>query len=205
MRNFMIVALALTLGACTTTMNNPMYALKSESGDVVTQVPGWFMADYTNMKMSGEETHEGMCIIGAGTSVSPDLNLAIEKAKMVAKSEIADMIKGTMNKQSKQFITEVGKTQSKTVVTEVESAIVNSIENTPVRGYEIFKQDVVITKDGNYRAYVGLRLPMGELNKMYNYTVEQAVDAYQSKDSQAVNIWDDMLSSGDENEGNTIQ
>ena len=40
---------------------------------------------------------------------------------------------------------------------------------------------------------------------MYNYTVEQAVDAYQSKDSQAVNIWDDMLSSGDENEGNTIQ
>ena len=124
---------------------------------------------------------------------------------MVAKSEIADMIKGTMNKQSKQFITEVGKTQSKTVVTEVESAIVNSIENTPVRGYEIFKQDVVITSDGNYRAYVGLRLPMGELNKMYNYTVEQAVDAYQSKDSQAVNIWDDMLSSGDENEGNNIQ
>ena len=47
--------------------------------------------------------------------------------------------------------------------------------------------------------------PMGELNKMYNYTVEQAVDAYQSKDSQAVNIWDDMLSSGDENEGNSIQ
>ena len=64
---------------------------------------------------------------------------------------------------------------------------------------------MLITRDGNYRAYVGLRLPMGELNKMYNYTVEQAVDAYQSKDSQAVNIWDDMLSSGDENEGNSIQ
>jgi hypothetical protein len=188
-------------------MNNPMYALKSESGDVVTQVPGWFMADYTNMKMCGDETHEGMCIFGAGTSVSPDLNLAIEKAKMVAKSEIADMIKGTMNKQSKQFITEVGKTQSKEVVTEVESAIVNSIENTPVRGYEVFKQDVVITKDGNYRAYVGLRLPMGELNKMYNYTVEQAVDAYQSRDSQANTIWDDMMSSNEEieNENSTVQ
>ena len=204
MKNIMIVALALTLGACTTT-NNPMYALKSESGDVVTQVPGWFMADYTNMKMCGDETHEGMCIFGAGTSVSPDLNLAIEKAKMVAKSEIADMIKGTMNKQSKQFITEVGKTQSKEVVTEVESAIVNSIENTPVRGYEVFKQDVVITKDGNYRAYVGLRLPMGELNKMYNYTVEQAVDAYLSRDSQANTIWDDMMSSNEEieNENST--
>ena len=208
MKNFMIVALALTLGACTTTMNNPMYALKSESGDVVTQVPGWFMADYTIMKMCGDDTHDGMCIFGAGTSVSPDLNLAIEKAKMVAKSEIADMIKGTMNKQSKQFITEVGKTQSKTVVTEVESAIVNSIENTPVRGYEIFKQDVVITKDGNYRAYVGLRLPMGELNKMYNYTVEQAVDAYQTKDkSHHETMWDDLMSSNEDviDEGNNIQ
>jgi len=206
MRNYIIVALALTLGACTTT-NNPIYTLKSENGEFVTQVPGWFMADYTNMKLCGDDdTHEGMCIFGAGTSVSPDLNLAIEKAKMIAKSEIADMIKGTMNKQSKQFITEVGKTQSKTVMTEVESALVNSIENTPVRGYEIFKQDVVITKDGNYRAYVGLRLPMGQLNKMYNYTIEQAVDAYQSKDSQANTIWDDMLSSNEEdNEGNSIQ
>ena len=206
MKNIMIVALALTLGACTTT-NNPMYALKSESGDVVTQVPGWFMADYTNMKMCGDETHEGMCIFGAGTSVSPDLNLAIEKAKMVAKSEIADMIKGTMNKQSKQFITEVGKTASKSVVTEVESALVNSIEDTPVRGYEVFRQDVTITTDGNYRAYVGLRLPMGKLNKMYEYTIEQAVDAYQSKDkSQHDTIWDDMISSNEEeDEGNNIQ
>ena len=47
MRNFMIVALALTLGACTTTMNNPMYALKSESGDVVTQVP----VSYTHLTL----------------------------------------------------------------------------------------------------------------------------------------------------------
>ena len=208
MKNIMIVALALTLGACTTTMNNPMYALKSESGDVVTQVPGWFMADYTNMKMCGDDTHEGMCIFGAGTSVSPDLNLAIEKAKMIAKSEIADMIKGTMNKQSKQFITEVGKTASKSVVTEVESAIVNSIENTPVRGYEVFAQDVTITDDGNYRAYVGLRLPMGKLNKMYEYTIEQAVDAYQTKDkSHHETMWDDLMSSNEDviDEGNNIQ
>jgi hypothetical protein len=202
----MIVVLALTLGACTTG-NNPIYSLKSETGEFVTQVPGWFMSDYTNMKLCGDETHEGMCLFGAGTSVSPDLNLAIEKAKMIAKSEIADMIKGTMNKQSKQFITEVGKTQSKEVVTEVESAIVNSIENTPVRGYEVFKQDVVITRGGSYRAYVGLRLPMGELNKMYNFTIEQAVDAYQSNDNRVDTIWDDMISSNEEieNENSTVQ
>ena len=206
MKNYIIVVFALTLGACTTT--NPMYSFKTESTDLATTVPGWFMADYSNMKLCGNNTHEGMCIFGAGTSVSPDLNLAIEKAKMIAKSEIADMIKGTMNKQSKQFITEVGKTASKSVVTEVESAIVNSIENTPVRGYEVFAQDVTITDDGNYRAYVGLRLPMGKLNKMYEYTIEQAVDAYQTKDkSHHETMWDDLMSSNEDviDEGNNIQ
>ena len=41
------------------------------------------------------------------------LQLAIEKAKMYAKSEIADIVAGEMNKQSKQFITELGKTHTK--------------------------------------------------------------------------------------------
>ena len=201
MRNFIMIVLAFSLGACTTTVNNPLYTLKSENGEVVAQVPGWFMSDYTNMKLCGDDTHEGMCIFGAGTSVSPDLNLAIEKAKMIAKSEIADMIKGTMNKQTKQYISEIGKTQSKTVVSEVESAIVNSIENTPVRGYEVFAQDVTITAEGNYRAYVGLKLPMGELNKMYNYTVDEALNAFNNAGGSAMSLWDVI----EDNEGNNIQ
>ena len=40
---------------------------------------------------------------------------------MMAKSELADIIKGEMNKESKQFIKELGKTETKTVVTEVET------------------------------------------------------------------------------------
>ena len=133
------------------------------------------MADIAEKKACDKKTFgktkSKQCIYGVGTSVSPSLELAIEKAKMIAKSEIADMIKGTINKESKQFISEIGKDNSKTVITEVESALVNSIKDTSVRGYEIFKQDVTITKDGNYRAYVGLKLPMGELNKMYNSDV----------------------------------
>ena len=97
---------------------------------------------------------------------------------MIAKAELADIIKGEMNKSSKQFITELGKTETKTIVSEVESTIVNLIKKTPVRGYEIFAQDVTLTKQGYYRAWVGLRLPLGEFNKMYSYNVEQAVDAF---------------------------
>ena len=41
-----------------------------------------------------------------------------------------------------------------------------------------FAQDVTLTKNGYYRVWVGLRLPLGKYNKMFNYTIEQAVDAF---------------------------
>ena len=41
-----------------------------------------------------------------GTAVSPSLDLAVEKAKLKAKAELADLVKGEMNKQSKQYAKE---------------------------------------------------------------------------------------------------
>jgi hypothetical protein len=66
-------------------------------------------------------------------------------------------------------------------VSEVESTIVNLITKTPVRGYEIFAKDITMTKNGYYRVWIGLRLPMGDYNKMYNFTIAEAVDAYNVK------------------------
>ena len=162
------------------------------------------MADINESKacdtsMWTKEDNDKMCIYGVATAVSPDLQLSIEKAKMMAKSELADIIKGEMNKESKQFITELGKTETKTVVSEVESALVNKIENTPVRGYEIFSQDVTITKNGYYRTWIGMRLPLGKFNKMYNYTVEQAVDAY-NLNGESKKAWDNLKKNDDNND-----
>ena len=161
------------------------YNMKSEKGKVLNQVPKWYMSDFSESKACDTprfgKLKDKMCIFGVGTAVSPDLNLAIEKGMMIAKAELADIIKGEMNKSSKQFITELGKNNNKTTVSEVESTIVNLIKETPVRGYEIFAKDVTITKNGYYRAWIGLRLPMGEFNKMYNFTIEEAVDSYNVK------------------------
>jgi hypothetical protein len=76
--------------------------------------------------------------------------------------------------------------------------LVNKIENTPVRGYEIFAQDVTITKNGYYRTWIGLRLPLGKYNKMYNYTVEQAVDAY-NLNAESKKAWDKLKKNNDNN------
>jgi|TARA_B110000240_G_scaffold173499_1_gene199281 hypothetical protein len=175
-----VVVAGLLVANCSAT-----YKMKSEKGKVLNQVPKWYMADFSEKKACDTPTFgkdkEKICIFGVGTAVSPDLNLAIEKGMMIAKAELADIIKGEMNKSSKQFITELGKNNNKTTVSEVESTIVNLIKETPVRGYEIFAKDVTITKNGYYRAWLGLRLPMGEYNKMYNFTIEEAVDSYNVK------------------------
>ena len=180
-RTVMIVATGLILGAC----SSSTYQIKAESDKILDTVPSWYMMDFKEKKacnVGSQDVNEKQCIFGVGTSVSPDLGLAIEKAKMIAKSEMADIIKGEMNKQSKQFITELGKNETKSVVTDVEVTLVNKIQNTPVRGYEIFAQEVSSTTKGYYRAWVGLRLPLGEFNKMYNYTIQEVVDSYNLKE-----------------------
>jgi hypothetical protein len=196
-----IGAVGLLMTACSST-----YKIKSEKGKVMNTVPKWYMADYSESKACDTpwlgKDKDKMCIFGVATAVSPDLQLAIEKGKMLAKSELADIIAGEMNKQSKQFITELGKTETKTVVSEVESVLVNEIKNTPVRGYEIFKQDVTLTKNGYYRVWIGLRLPLGEYNKMYNFTIAEAVDAYNLKEK--ANIKYEELMKDDNNADNNL-
>lgn len=161
------------------------YKIKTEKSKVLNEVPKWYVNDFSDKKACDTPTFgknkDKMCIFGVGTAVSPDLQLAIEKGMMVAKAEMADIIKGEMNKSSKIFITELGKQHNKTTVSEVESTIVNLITKTPVRGYEIFAKDITMTKNGYYRVWIGLRLPMGDYNKMYNFTISEAVDAYNVK------------------------
>tara|TARA_B100000287_G_C20635126_1_gene781335 strand:- start:118 stop:735 length:618 start_codon:yes stop_codon:yes gene_type:complete len=202
-KNIILSLFVLTmLGACSA----GNYKIKSERGDIVDTVPKWYMADFNEKKACDlswitKKDDDKVCVFGVGTAVSPDLNLAIEKAKMIAKAELADIIKGEMNKESKQFIKELGKTEKKTIVTEVESVLVNIIKDTPVRGYEIFEQDVTLTKSGYYRAWIGLRLPMGEYNKMFDYTIEQAVDAYNLNEASK-KAWDKLKSN--DNEDNNL-
>ena len=203
MKKLLLVVFAgLLLSACSSTT----YKMKSEKGKFVNEVPKWYMADFSEKKACNTprfgKDKDRMCIFGVGTAVSPDLQLAIEKGRMIAKSELADIIKGEMNKSTKQFITELGKTHTKTTVSEVEMTIVNLIKDTPVRGYEIFAKDVTITKSNYYRVWIGLRLPMGEYNKMYNYTIADAVDAYNLKEKANI-AYEKLLE--DQNENSNLQ
>ena len=197
-----VMALGLLVANCSGTN----YKIKTEKSKVLNEVPKWYVNDFSKKKACntprfGKDKNK-MCIFGVSTAVSPDLQLAIEKGMMVAKSELADKVKGEMNKSSKIFITELGKNHNKTTVSEVESTIVNLIKETPVRGYEIFAKDITMTKNGYYRVWIGLRLPMGEYNKMYNFTIAEAVDAYNVKEKAKI-AYEELIGKDDGN--NNIQ
>ena len=196
-----VMALSLLLTNCAS-----QYKIKTEKSKTLDEVPKWYVNDFSEKKACdtprfGKEKDK-LCIFGVGTATSPDLQLAIEKGMMIAKSELADIVKGEMNKSSKMFITELGKNHNKTTVSEVESTIVNLIKETPVRGYEIWAKDITMTKNGYYRVWIGLRLPMGEYNKMYNFTIAEAVDAYNVKEKAAI-AYENLI--GKENVNSNIQ
>ncbi len=206
MNKYVKVMGALALGLLVANCSSTNYKIKTEKSKVLNEVPKWYVNDFSKKKACNTPTFgkdkNKMCIFGEGTAVSPDLQLAIEKGMMVAKSELADIVKGEMNKSSKIFITELGKNHNKTTVSEVESTIVNLIKNTPVRGYEIFAKDITMTKNGYYRVWIGLRLPMGEYNKMYNFTIAEAVDAYNVKEKAKI-AYEELIGKDDGN--NNIQ
>ena len=206
MNKYVKVMGALALGLLVANCSSTNYKIKTEKSKVLNEVPKWYVNDFSKKKACntprfGKDKNK-MCIFGVSTAVSPDLQLAIEKGMMVAKSELADKVKGEMNKSSKIFITELGKNHNKTTVSEVESTIVNLITKTPVRGYEIFAKDITMTKNGYYRVWIGLRLPMGEYNKMYNFTIAEAVDAYNVKEKAKI-AYEELIGKDDGN--NNIQ
>jgi len=206
MNKYVKVMGALALGLLVANCSGTNYKIKTEKSKTLNEVPKWYVDDFSQKKACGTTTFgknkSKVCIFGKGTAVSPDLQLAIEKGMMIAKSELADIVKGEMNKSSKIFITELGKNHNKTTVSEVESTIVNLIKETPVRGYEIFAKDITMTKNGYYRVWIGLRLPMGEYNKMYNFTIAEAVDAYNVKEKAKI-AYEELI--GKDNGNNNIQ
>ena len=201
----MLVVIGLFVVGCSSTT----YQIKSESGKVVNTVPSWFMADIKESKacdlsMWTKKDNNKVCIYGMGTAVSPSLDLAIEKAKMKAKADLADLVKGEMNKQSKQYAKEIGTSvNKKQVANDFETVTVNEIKATVVKGYEIFEQDVTLTVNGNYRAWVGLRLPLGEFNKLYEYDAEQILNAYKVED-KSKEAYSNLMKEGS-NEDRNIQ
>ena len=172
-RIIIIALLALTLTNCAEKTYKVKQEAKVEDGRVLNKVPQWFV-DAKIDKGLIKDRDANNFIYGVGSGVSPDLQLAIDKAIMIAKASLADQLQGEMNKRADLYITEVGKEGDKQVATKVEQTIVNIIKNTKVQGYEEWQKAILETPTGTYRVYIGLKYGVGDANKLAEYIVEYA-------------------------------
>ena len=172
MKTILIALLALTLTNCA----GNTYIVKQEAkeeGRVLNQVPQWYI-DAKIDKGFVFNRDADLYIYSVGQGASPDLQLAIEKAMMIAKAELADKLQGEMNKRTDLYITEVGNEGSKEVASKIEETIVNVVKQTKIQGYELWEKAVYETPEGEYRVYIGLKMGVGDANKLAEYIAKHA-------------------------------
>ena len=172
MKTIMIALLALTLTNCASNTYQVKQEAKDE-GRVLNQVPQWYIdAKVEKGLIKNRDANNYIYAVGQGSS--PDLQLAIEKAMMIAKAELADKLHGQMNKRTDLYITEVGNEGNKEVASKIEEVIVNIVKDTMIQGYEMWEKAVYETPEGEYRVYIGLKMGVGDANRLADYIAENA-------------------------------
>ena len=146
----MVVLAGLMVAQCST------YKIKPDmnKSGVVDKTPKWYV-DYD---------HETLFkYVETGTAVSPDLELSVKKAVLLAKAKLVDRINGEVNNRTTITKNEAGTNEDLTVSAGSQDVIVNIIEDTLARGYEVKKQEIFLTKHKSYRAYVMVELSKKEV------------------------------------------
>ena len=190
MKVIMIALLALGLTNCSQS-NYKVNKEVNKEGRTLDKVPQWYI-DAKVEKGFVFEKDADLFIYSVGQGNSPDLQLAIEKAMMIAKAELADKLQGQMNKRTDLYITEVGQDGNKQVVSKVEETIVNLVRDTMIQGYESWEKAVYETPEGEYRVYVGLKIGVGDANRLADYIAKNAINSI-NVDELAKTAIDDLV------------
>ena len=95
----LIALLSLALANCADKTYKVKQEAKVEDGRILNKVPQWFVDAQVEKGLITNRDAENY-IYGVGSGESPDLQLAIDKAIIVAKSNLADQLEGELNKTS---------------------------------------------------------------------------------------------------------
>ena len=166
-RMVLVVLAGLMVAQCST------YKIKPDmnKSGVVNKTPKWYV-DYD---------HETLFkYVETGTAVSPDLELSVKKAVLLAKAKLVDRINGEVNNRTTINKNEAGTNEDLNVQAGSQDIIVKVIKETHARGYEVKKQEIFMTKHKSYRAYVMIELSKKE--------VDAIIDAVDRKSLAKVDI-----------------
>ena len=156
----LILVAGLMMAQCST------YKIKPDmnKSGVVNKTPKWYV-DYNHETMFKYQE--------AATAVSPDMELAVKKATLLAKAKLVDRINGEMNNRSTITKNEAGTNESMTVTGQAQDIIVNVINDTLVRHYEVDKQVIYTTKNKSYRVYVMVKIGKDHIDAIVSELKQQ--------------------------------
>ncbi|MBW8191325.1 hypothetical protein K0504_09775 [Neiella marina] len=170
--SLLVALVGLGLSGCSTTPSEELYAqqleierLRAEAEqsrneanqdrleEQLELVPEWVLSplrpDATGM-------------YGVGISQSSNLNIALKKSRLQAEFELAKLYRQELSGSERSYEQDNGTTDTQEQYT---SLIDKLVENVPVVGFDVVKQEVKPI-NGQYHAFVLLRLPYDEFNKV---------------------------------------
>ena len=141
--------------------NCSTYKIKPDmsKNGVVNKTPDWYV-EYKHETWTKYQE--------AATAVSPDMELAVKKATLLAKAKLVDRINGEINNRTTINKNEAGTNESLTVSASSQDIVVNVIKDTLARGYEVTKQEIFMTNHKSYRAYIMIELSKKEVEAIIN-------------------------------------
>jgi hypothetical protein len=147
---FLVLIAGILLTQCST------YKIKPDmsKNGVVNKTPDWYV-EYKHETWKNYQE--------AATAVSPDMELAVKKAILLAKAKLVDRINGEINNRTTINKNEAGTNESLTVTAGSQDIVVNIIKDTLARGYEVTKQEIFMTNHKSYRAYIMIELSKKEI------------------------------------------
>ena len=147
---FLVLIAGILLAQCST------YKIKPDmsKNGVVNKTPDWYV-EYKHETWTKYQE--------AATAVSPDMELAVKKAILLAKAKLVDRINGEVNNRTTINKNEAGTNESLTVTAGSQDIVVNIIKDTLARGYEVTKTEIFTTKHKSYRAYIMIELSKKEV------------------------------------------
>lgn len=179
-----IVALAVTamftITGCSAPAGSPesryekyLKQQKMKNADVkeqISELPDWFIkppaSDYA------------VYTVGSGRAGS--LDMALTKATISAKRQLADRMAGELTEKIREFATEMGSVDNAITVEEMERVTANIINKIPVHGYQIAKKEVQAFR-GSYQAYILLEYGDEEINKVLHNQLQRERNAAKDK------------------------
>ena len=149
----LVILTSVMLSNCST------YKIKSDmtKNGVVNKTPDWYV-DYKHETFRKYQE--------SATAVSPDMELAVKKAILLAKAKLADRINGEMNNRTTINKNEAGTNENLTVSAGSQDTVVNMISDTLVRHYKVTKQEIFMTNHKSYRVYVMLEVSKKDIKKI---------------------------------------